>query len=266
MSQCPVWLFEADPRKAPCDSLAGPGIQVLPLAVPDTVRGYCFADKVYACARAEELATSGVRSLMWLNAECLIVQPPLLLELVAPFVAAVRPVHIRNVGIPATGPVDDYWRRIYQVVGVSDAGFSIESFVDRQQLRAYFNTHAFSFDPSIGLCRRWFQHLAALVGDGGFQAGACSDELHQVFLHQAVLSTLLAASPDAHRIRALPPGYSYPYNLQSRVPQERRAQALNDLVCVVYEERPLDPAAIEDIVVREPLRSWLSARVGSSHG
>jgi len=31
---------------------------------------------------------------------------------------------------------------------------------------------------------------------------------------------------------------------------------------VVYEGRPLDPAAVGDIEIREPLRSWLAARTG----
>ena len=56
LSQCAIWLFEANPRQAPCDAFADLGVQILPLAVPDSVRGYYYGHKVYACARAEELA------------------------------------------------------------------------------------------------------------------------------------------------------------------------------------------------------------------
>jgi len=64
---------------------------------------------------------------------------------------------------------------------------------------------------------------------------------------------------DWERIRILPAEYNYPYNLQSRVPPERRARALNDLVTVACEDRSMDPAAMDDIEVREPLLSWLAA-------
>jgi hypothetical protein len=47
------------------------------------------------------------------------------------------------------------------------------------------------------------------------------------------------------------------YNLQAEIPAARRARALNDLVCIAYEDRPLDPEVVDDIAIHEPLRSWL---------
>ena len=65
---------------------------------------------------------------------------------------------------------------------------------------------------------------------------------------------------DPKRIRFLPAEYSYPYNLQQRVPEQRRAKVLNHLVCIACEERSLDPEVVEDILIEEPLRSWLAER------
>jgi hypothetical protein len=31
-------------------------------------------------------------------------------------------------------------------------------------------------------------------------------------------------------------------------------------VCVIYEDRSIDPRDVADIEIREPLRSWLTAR------
>jgi hypothetical protein len=59
----------------------------------------------------------------------------------------------------------------------------------------------------------------------------------------------------------LPPDYNYPYNLHQSVPPDRRAAALNDLVCIAYENRLLDPNQVDDIAIHEPLRSWLSVHV-----
>ena len=137
---------------------------------------------------------------------------------------------------------------------------AVESYVDGQRLRAYYNSHAFAINPGLGLLRRWAEVFETLVVDGAFQAAACHDARHQVFLHQAVLSTLLATTVDPARLRLLPPEYIYPYNLHAAVPEARQARALDDLVCIAYEDRSLDPAEIEDIAVGEPLRSWLAGR------
>jgi hypothetical protein len=260
MRECPVWLFEADPEGAPCADLAGNGVEVYPLEVPESVRANWFAGKVCACARAEEMAGPEVHSLVWLAPDCLILQPPLLLNLGPDCAAAVRPVHHKNVGLAADEPLDPFWQGVYQAVGVPDIGVTVESFVDGERLRAYYNSHVLSVRPAQGIFRRWFQLFEALLGDQAFQEAACQDVPHQVFLHQAALSAVLAQELPPESLRLLPPQYSYPYNLHGQVPAERQAQALNDLVCIAYEDRPLHPDQVDDIKVREPLRSWLSAR------
>jgi len=259
MSSCPVWLFAVDPGKAPCDELKAPGVQVIPLELPQSIVDYILGDKVYVCAHAERLAPAGVQSLVWMDLSCLVVQPPRLFDLGEAFDAALRPVHIRNVGLTLAEPLDDFWRTIYQVVGVQDILTAVESFVDDQVLRAYFNTHAFSVNPSRGLLCGWLEYFERLVGDPGFQNGPCQDERHQVFLHQAVLSALLAARLPPERLRILPPTYNYPYNLQGSIPPEKRVSLLNDLTCLTYEDRSIHPDAMTDIQVLEPLRTWLTA-------
>ena len=260
LNRSPIWLFEGNPQEAPCNRLEGLGVRVLPLAVPDQVARYYYGAKVYACARAEDLATSAVRSLIWLAPEFLVVNPPLLLDLAPSFDAAVRPVHFRNVGLLAAEPLDDFWKQIYETVGTNDIHPPVESFLDALRIRPYFNTHAFALDPQKGICRRWFDCFESLVCDRGFQLRVCSDQSHQIFLHQAILSAIIVTMLAPHRIRTLPPEYNYPYNLHPSVPLDRRALVLNDLVTVACDERSLDPRVVNDIDIREPLRSWLSTR------
>jgi hypothetical protein len=255
LSHCPIWLFEANLQRAPRNSLGGMDVHVFSLSVPDTVRHYYFADKVYACAQAEEMVTPRVRSLIWIDPVCLIIRPPLLFDLGQSFDAAVRPVHIRNVGLPPTEPLDGFWRKICETVGVHDIQTTVETFVGARRIRSYFNSHAFAINPSKGLLRRWFECFESLVCDEEYQKDTCQDERHQIFLHQAVWSALLVAELGLERIRVLPPDYNYPYNLHQSVPVGRRAAALNDLVCIAYEDRSLDPNLVDDIGVHDPLSS-----------
>jgi hypothetical protein len=261
LGYCPIWIFS---QGVSCENLKGTDVQVFPLAVPETVGHYLYAFKVYACSRAEEVATPSVRSLVWLSTECLIVQPPLLFDLGQAFDAAVRSVHIKNVGLLATEPLDDFWENVYQTVGVPDVQTMVESFIDAQHIRAYFNSHIFSANPSMGLFRRWFECFETLVADQAFQLTACQDERHQIFLHQAILSALIATSLNPERIRMLPPDYVYPYNLHQSVPPDRRAVVLNDLVCIAYDDRSLDPDKVDDIEIHEPLSAWLVSHRAAS--
>ena len=260
LRHCPIWVFEADRDRAPCDELAGEGVTVRPLKVPDTVQNNWFGSKVAACAQAEALAGPEVRSLVWLAADCLVIGPPTLLDLAPDHDVAVRPVHHRNVGLRAGEPLDDFWRGVYGALGIEELEATVETFVEGERIRPYFNSHVLAVNPALGLFGRWLALFEGLVADRSFQAGSCSDVAHQIFLHQAVISALLATAVEPERVRHLPPDYSYPYNLHASVPAGRRARALNDLVCITYEERPLDPALVDDIEIDEPLRSWLSSR------
>ena len=258
LSECPIWIFEANPLHTNCKDLVSDNVRVLPLETPATIKHYLYADKVFACAQAEKLAPPEVQSLVWLSAESLIIQPPMLFNLDQDADAAFRPVHIKNVGLLAEQPLDDFWKQVYQVAGVEDIHTNVESFVDQQHIRAYFNSAAFAVNRKTGVFNRWFDCFERLVGDQSFQTKTCQDERHQIFLHQAILSTLLVTMLDPSRMRILPPEYIYPYNLHQDVPTDRRAAVMNDLVCIYYEGRSLDPQAIDDIEVYDPLNSWLS--------
>ena len=258
LAQNPVWLFEADPR-AECRRLAQDGLTILPLQVPEAVRHALFSEKVFACAQAEAMAGPEVGSLVWIDPGCMVVQPPLLYVLDEEFDAAFRPVHIKNVGLRVDQPLDAFWQGIYAAVDLTDVSTTVQSFVDRQTLRPYYNSHAFALNPARGLLGCWWKHFQALACDAAFQQTACQDEPHQVFLFQALLSALLVKEIDPIKLRLLPPEYNYPFNLQAWVLAEYRARALNDTVTFAYEDRSLNPAEITDILINEPLRSWLAA-------
>lgn len=255
-SNCPVWVFVPVADRISGNLQGLEGVEVLRLDVEDALRRYLFGDKVAACARAEELARPDTRTLIWLDPGCLIVNPPALFDLAPAHDAAFRPVHIQNVGSAAGEPLDEYWQGVYGVVGIEEVPFTVESFVDRKELRPYLNSHCYSLNPSAGLSEAWLECFRTLVADHAFQAAACRDDLHQVFLHQAILSGQVTKRLDRERLRLLPPEYSYPLHFQQEVPEARRAATLNVLACAVYEEA----ADLGKIPVDEPLRSWLADR------
>jgi hypothetical protein len=258
LAQSLVWVYSKDPGI--CIGLEDEHTRCFPLVVEDPLTSNLFGSKVTACAQAEKLTCSGYDTLVWIDPSLLVVQPPELLMLGNDFDAAFRPVHIRNVGLSPSEPLDAFWRGVCTVVGVADISSVITSFVDAQVLRSYFNSHCFAVNPEIGMMGRWCRLFESLLANEKFQSEACADELHQIFLFQALLSTLVATMVEPARLHMLPPSYNYPFNLQERVPADRRASALNEVITFTYEDRSINPDEISGIEVKEPLRSWLETR------
>lgn len=231
------------------------------LEISPELSAYPFGATVAACTQAEAMVSTQTNSLVWIDPTCLVIQPPELFDLGSAFDAAFRPVHIRNIGLSPNDELDTFWRGIYHSLGLEDAPFTVTSFVDNQRLRPYFNSHAFAINPRLGLMQQWYDQFQQLIRNQSFQSAACPDDLHKIFLFQALLSTLVSSRVDSKRLRILPPSYNYPYNLHARVPVDQRARTLNELVCLTYEERDLHPSRVSDIQIREPLRSWLNQRI-----
>lgn len=252
----PVRVFHPE-ESIPPQGRSLAGIDLQPLCIPDGIRAYWFAGKVSAMARAEMDFKDQFHTLTWIDPSCLILNSPELYMLTGTSQAAFRPVHIQNVGLRRDQALDEYWRRIYQTVGLEDTATTAESFIDGQCLRAYYNTHAFSIDPRLGLMGRWLEAFTRLVMDADFQAACCRDERHRIFLFQALLSALVVKSVPADQVRILPPAYNYPYNLQASIPSDRLAASLDQLVSLTYEGRKMDPALVTDIDIPKPYREFL---------
>ncbi len=263
LADSPIWMFSPAPGERLRKDAVRLAAEVFPLKVPDAIAGYIFGAKVFALAEAERTTTPDVKTIVSIDPPCLVVKQPLLYDLGEEVDAAVRPVHIRNVGSPVDAPPDGYWAGIYDAVGVEDVRTTVESFVDAERIRSYFNTHSFAVNAKKGLMRRWLELFEKLVSDKEFQESYCRDERHRVFLFQSVLSALLASGINEHRLLILPPDYNYPYNLHGKVPEARRPAALNDLTSFTYEGRSLHPHDVVDIDLKEPLKSWLQERIDS---
>lgn len=249
----PVWLFFTDINFSAGFSESDT-LKLFHLKMDLPLSNYPLAEKVFACALAEEMAAlEGVQTLIWLNPDCLIFNPPELFILGDQYDAAFKPVHIRNVGSLANEPIDGYWQRVYEVVRVNQVPYTIESYVDGQILRPYFNTHCFSTNPAKGILQAWRAIFVTLLMDKEFQDDYCQDEFHQLFLHQVVLSALVMKSIQQKQLLMLPHEYSYPLHLQHKLPITKRVKFLNHLVCMVYEESTL----LDGIEIQEPIRSWL---------
>jgi hypothetical protein len=263
LGDAPVYVTVADPDSLPCSKLKELGARVIPLDVDGTARSYPFAFKVYAAAQVERMVASNAETLIWFDAETLVLAPPRELVLDRFHAVATHPVFLLNtIGLPSDAPPDEYWSEIYRATGVDPAAVpTVESFVESVMIRFYANCGVIAYRPDRGICREWARAFNTMVSDEAFQRSACADPLHRIFLHQAVLSAVAVARTRPSERRALSSGYVYPLHLQERVPIPKRARALNGLTCVVVESLWQDRNDWAKVItVDEPLRSWITAR------
>jgi hypothetical protein len=144
---------------------------------------YGIGNKIFASARAEELASEDV--LVFLDSDTVIVGEPRELELAAGIDAAVRPVEFhhssaepesdddpfwrtrfRRVSSAGPGdPIDAYWLRMYEMLGVEPRPF-VETTCSRQRIRAYFNSGLIAVRRSAGLFAQWRDDFLGLMTVG----------------------------------------------------------------------------------------------------
>ncbi len=257
-SDCAVWVFYPEKFAIDRTVLSRKVARLVPFRLPQLYSSFLFAEKPYVAAKAEEMLLPGVRCLAWLDHGALILNSPNLYVLDPDFDAALRPVYVKNIGLLANDPLDGYWKAVYQAAGLEDdGGHTVASVTDGKVLRPYFNCGQYAMNSSMGIFRRWWKCFERLVNDADFQAGACQDEEHQIFLHQAAFSAVIMKNIDWERIRRLPPEYGYPFHHRHDLPAETRlSTAKRAVVGLTYGDLP-DPEHGGYREVSEFLAEWV---------
>ena len=257
-SNAPIILVVADSTKTRGTLLAGKVQKTVIVDINEKLRTFPFSDKVYACAQVEELVADTADWLVWANPDIIELVPPIEITTDTSAWAALRPVHVQNVGCPAEDSIPEFWKTIYDVSGLQTGKiWTVESLVDKKKIRGYFNSGCMAFDPSRGILRAWKDAFEKLLTDSIRYAFYSSSDPYAVFCHQAVLSAVVMAKIDKKNITILPLPYGYPLGFQEDPNFIDKVHSLSDLVMVItggYNN-------LEKIEITEPYKSWLETHV-----
>jgi hypothetical protein len=257
---CKVYVVLGDPEGAPGGILEGRDVHLLPLKMDRAFLEYPLALKAFAAAQVEELVKNDVGTLAWLDPGTLVLRSPEALDLAGSLDAALRPVFLLNtIGLPPGAEPNDYWAPIYTETGLDHrAPPAFRTVVDEAEIQPYFNCEVFSLDPGLGLCKEWARLLEGLLRDEDYQRASCATFLRRLFLHQAVLSGVIASRLSPESIKPLPMACGYPFNLHGRLAEAKRIASLNDVAVVIFDDAwARDPEWLKKLPAPEPLRTWL---------
>ena len=189
----PIWLLsqrsEAELSQATQQELFSLGARLITFDRDEAGSGFPFAAYVTAAGIAEGLAQGEASFLVMMAAETLILQAPTAFLLPAGKSLGGCPVHLKLLGSGFNDPVDDFWEQIYHACKVDiEQIYPLQTIVDEQLVRAYFNAGLLVVRPERGLLRAWQSDFEALNRLPEFEQFYQQHELYELFMHQTVLA------------------------------------------------------------------------------
>jgi hypothetical protein len=249
----------SDEDREKCSAL---NVRLIPFNVDEGVRKFPFASLVYASAEAEKQVEGKSEIMVWMLADTLVIKPPRAFSLREGVDFAYRPVHHTLVGSVYEKPLDGFWTLIYQHCGVTeDRVFPMETCVRDYTIRPYFNAGMLVVRPEQGLLNKWRDHFDRLYRHPDFEPFYEKDIRYKIFMHQAVLAGVVLNMFEQEKLQELPEAINYPLHLHDEYSSEHRPEALNDLITCRYEGINELTNFLDKIRIREPLKSWLNARL-----
>lgn len=259
-NECLHWIFELPAAQPDAERMTSTPnfIRFVP-TLPQEIGDFPFAKKVFVAAEAESLAEEALApQLVWMDTDTLVMKEPQALILKEGVKIAVAPVHIQNISSRMDQAADGFWQLIYSYCHVSkNHVFSMNTVVDKVQIRPHFNAGLISAHPQAGILRKWRDNFAGLYQDPRMLEFFEQDERYKVYLHQAVLAATILSLCKRDEIKILPNEYNFPLHLISRMDEQSKPAFLNELVTARYED--LDEAGWQTALpVKEPFKSWLA--------
>lgn len=260
-NNCKIYVLLAQPDEATGNLLAGENVELLRPGADSIFLNYPLAVKAFAASQVEQLVKGKIQTLVWLDPGVMVLNSLKDLDLKGGYDVSVRPVSlVNNIGLPPGVEPDDYWSPIYKANKIDYKTVrTIETLVDAVQIQPYYNCEIYSVNPALGICQEWAAQLSELLRDKSYQQNTCNTPRRRLFLHQAVLSGIIASRVKASRIKALPITCSYPFNQHDQLAEEKKVSSLNLLSAVIFDYAwSSNPNWMDKIKIDEPLRGWLS--------
>jgi hypothetical protein len=261
----PIWMFsqrnEDELAESTRQEIFSLGIRLITFENDSLASDIFFADYVTAAGLAESLAMGETSSLVMMASDTLVLRPPAGLLLPAGKSFGACPVHLKLLGSGYDDPIDEIWRLIYHFCRVDTGNiFPMQTIVDEQLVRAYFNAGILVVRPERGLLRAWQANFNSLCHLPEFEAFYQQGELFEIFMHQMLLAGSVLSLLKPHEFQLFPNEFNYPLHLHARVRAALRPTNLGQLCTIRYEDFSeifSDPQLNNLIHIDPFMKNWL---------
>jgi hypothetical protein len=265
----PIWLFsqrgEEELAETTRQELFSLGARLVTFDMDPKAPSFPFAAYVTAAGIAEGLAQGETSYLAIMAAETLVLQPPIEFQLPAGKSLGGCPVHLKLLGSGFNDSIDEFWGLIYRYCNVDlERIYPIQTIVDEQMVRAYFDAGLLVVRPERGVLRAWQSDFEALYQLPEFEQFYQQNEMYKIFMHQMVLTGSILSLLKPEEFQQFPFEINYPLHLHSRIAASRRPVSLNQLITCRYEDYAEffgNPDVENMIQIDKPLKDWLIAQI-----
>ncbi|UCG52092.1 MAG: MBL fold metallo-hydrolase, partial [Candidatus Latescibacterota bacterium] len=267
--EAPIWLFMPDnlarTRKQTLAKLDTLNVEVKVSDTPKEALPFYFAGKTFAAAKCEALAEGRTRVLIWMDEDTVVLTEPTEVVLDEGISLGYRPVMHKNIGSLYEEPLDQFWARVYEKLGVSDdAVFPMVTVASRETLRPYFNAGLLVVRPERGILKKWAESFRVLYGDPVFVEMVEEDMYKRIFLHQAALSGAILNRLRREEMTELPRKFNYPLFFKQMHGAEEEFDSIDGVVSFRYDVYFKDPDPNWSKKLKgDPQKiTWLAERLG----
>jgi hypothetical protein len=261
----PIWMLsyrsEDELQEETRQELYALGARLIAFDIEPAMINFPFAGYINAASLAEGLAQGEASYLVMMASDTLVLQSPMACLLPGGKSLGACPVHLKLLGSGYEQPIDEFWRLIYHHCHVDvESIFPVQTIVDEQMVRAYFNAGLLVVRPERGLLRAWQANFDRMVCLPEFDAYFQQNELYAIFMHQAVLAGVTLAFLSEKEYQQLPFEMNYPLHLHNRVAVARRPAELSQLITCRYEDYAEsfgNPEVIDTLKIDEERQNWL---------
>ena len=203
---------------------------------PDEATWFYLSRKVFASAQAEEAAAEKAGILAWLDVDTVFLQEPSEFVLPEGKSLGYRPVTHRNISPLYGEPLDDFWKRAYEDMSISQSlVFPMSTVADGEPIRTYVNAGCLIVRPERGLLRKWAQTFPLLYKDPVLKEMCRQDERKRVFIHQVALAGAILEHLKREEIIELSARINYPIFFGEMFGAKRDFHDIKDVVTIRYE-------------------------------
>lgn len=193
---------------------------------------YPLANKPLLCAYAEQNIEAEI--IVFLDSDLVFFSEPKEFLLPANYDVGIRPEHEKMIG--STGendPNESYWQHLYQLAEVGERQKYVTTTVDRQKIRAFWNSGVVAVRRSAGIFTAWLTTFEKLLASGSVINQA------NFYYEQSALSATICAKTD--RIWCFSPQYNYPIHAHNLISETGRSSSFEEIVCIhdhLFRDRP----------------------------
>lgn len=268
----PVWIYTTDELLASeseaLAELASLNIEFRISQAPQDATWFFLAKKVFAAAQAEADAQGKATILARLDNDTIFTQEPDEFIFTTGKKLGYRPVFHRNINPLYSEPLDKYWTRAYQIMGIQESTvFPMVTPADGDTIRPYFQAGCLVVRPEREILRKWAEMFTVLYQDSLIKKLSEQDQRKRIFTFQVALTGAVLNNLDLNEIMKFSDSVNYPIFFREMFGAKRDFHDITNAVTVRYEHFFVDPPADWDKQLAGPADriAWIKQHFSQSY-